>query len=49
MKIITGDYYYAGNLLQIDIKALIEAGAFSDILVNLSQNNQWVSPMFSDK
>jgi len=43
------DYYYAGNLLQIDITELIEAGAFSDTLINLSQNNQWVLPMFSDK
>lgn len=43
------DYYYAGNLLQIDIKALIEAGAFSDTLVSLSENLQWSSPMFSDK
>jgi hypothetical protein len=43
------DYYYAGNLLQRDITALIEAGAFSDTLVNLSENLQWISPMFSDK
>ena len=43
------DYYYAGNLLQVDIEALIEAGAFSDTLVNLSKNNQWILPMFSEK
>ena len=43
------DYYYAGNLLQSDITALIEAGAFSDTLINLSENLQWLSPMFSDK
>jgi len=43
------DYYYAGDLLQIDLEALIEAGAFSDTLINLSQNNQWVLPMVSDK
>ena len=43
------DYYYAGNLLQRDITALIEAGAFSDTLVNLSENLQWISPMFSDR
>ena len=43
------DYYYAGGLLQRDIAALIEAGAFSDTLINLSENLQWASPMFSDK
>ncbi len=43
------DYYYAGNLLQSDITALIEAGAFSDTLINLSENLQWLSPMITDK
>jgi hypothetical protein len=43
------DYYYAGNLLQSDIKVLIEAGAFSDTLINLPENIQWVSPMLSGK
>lgn len=42
------DYYYTNLLTKDDIIELIEAGSFSDTLINLSDNEKWISPLFGD-